>query len=125
MGNLYDDGNMSVGWHSDDEALFQGKFRDIQIISLSLGTRRRFEIRANWPGDGERPVRSLMLGDGDIMTMEGMMQKHFQHRVPKEGAVDGPRINLTWRWTVKHTPRCPAGRMRSLPLFSGLSLGAR
>ena len=23
-------------------------------------------------------------GDGDMMTMEGMTQKHFQHRVPKE-----------------------------------------
>lgn len=29
------------------------------------------------------------------MTMEGMMQKHFQHRIPKGGCVE-PRINLTW-----------------------------
>jgi alkylated DNA repair dioxygenase AlkB len=110
--NLYEDGGMSVGWHSDDESLFQGKFNDIRIISFSLGVRRKFEIRANWPEEGERPIRTIMLGDGDLCTMEGMLQKHFQHRVPKEGNIDGERINLTWRWVVKHTPRCPATRMR-------------
>lgn len=110
--NLYEDGGMSVGWHSDDESLFQGKFKDIRIISFSLGVRRKFEIRANWPGEGERPIKTIMLGDGDLCTMEGMLQKHFQHRVPKEGNVDGERINLTWRWVEKHTPKCPAARMR-------------
>jgi len=110
--NLYLDGGMSVGWHSDDERLFQGKFQDIRIISLSFGARRKFELRANWPEDGEAAVRCMMLGNGDLCTMEGMMQKHYQHRVPKEGGVNGPRINLTWRWTLKHTPQCPASRMR-------------
>jgi len=110
--NLYEDGSMSVGWHSDDEALFQGKFQDIRIISFSLGQKRKFEIRANWPEEGERPIRQVMLGDGDLMTMEGMLQKHFQHRVPKEGGSDEPRINFTWRWNVKHTPRCPCTRSR-------------
>lgn len=109
--NLYEDGGMSVGWHSDDESLFQGKLVDIRILSLSLGARRKFELRANWPDEPEHP-KSVMLSDGDMMTMEGMTQKHFQHRVPKEGYVDGPRINLTWRWTVRHTPRCPLNRRR-------------
>jgi hypothetical protein len=35
--NLYPDGAGSIGWHSDDEPLFQGKHEDIVIISLSLG----------------------------------------------------------------------------------------
>ena len=30
-----------------------------------------------------------MLGDGDLCTMEGMMQKHYQHRVPKENNIRG------------------------------------
>merc|ERR1719329_1422207 len=47
--NLYNDGGMSVGWHSDDESLFQGKFVDIGIISLSLGVTRKFELRKIWP----------------------------------------------------------------------------
>lgn len=110
--NLYEDGGMSVGWHSDDEALFQGKFNDIRIISFSLGAKRKFEMRTNWPEKGEKPVRTLWLGDGDLCTMEGMMQKHYQHRVPKEGYVEGQRINMTWRWIKKHSPKCPAARRR-------------
>eukprot|EP00927_Polykrikos_kofoidii_P028043 TRINITY_DN24544_c0_g1_i2.p1 TRINITY_DN24544_c0_g1~~TRINITY_DN24544_c0_g1_i2.p1 ORF type:complete len:978 (-),score=143.05 TRINITY_DN24544_c0_g1_i2:117-3050(-) len=111
--NLYEDGGHSVGWHSDDERLFQGKFQDVRILSLSLGSKRKFEIRANWPGESEKPFRTVFLDNGDLCTMEGMTQKHYQHRVPKEGNVQGPRINLTWRWTIKHTPRCPTGRMRT------------
>jgi len=110
--NLYEDGGMSVGWHSDDERLFQGKFQDIRIVSLSLGVSRKFEMRANWPEENEKQHRRVLLSSGDIMTMEGMLQKHFQHRVPREENIQGPRINLTWRWIFKHNPRCPAGRRR-------------
>merc|ERR1712032_1048859 len=96
--NLYEDGGMSVGWHSDDERLFQGKFQDIRIISLSLGQQRQFQLRINHPEPGEKRMRTSIIraGDGDLITMEGMCQKHFQHRVPKEVDVDAPRINLTW-----------------------------
>eukprot|EP00930_Biecheleria_cincta_P054347 TRINITY_DN4038_c0_g1_i1.p1 TRINITY_DN4038_c0_g1~~TRINITY_DN4038_c0_g1_i1.p1 ORF type:complete len:1041 (-),score=191.24 TRINITY_DN4038_c0_g1_i1:453-3575(-) len=110
--NLYEDGGSAVGWHSDDEMLFQGKYMDICIISLSFGVTRTFELRYNWPEEGEKEMHSFKLGSGDLMTMEGMTQKHMQHRVPRDENIDGPRINLTWRWVVKHTPRCPAGRCR-------------
>lgn len=101
-----------MGWHSDDEKLFQGKFQDILIVSLSLGVARKFELRVNWPENGERTVRNIRLGAGDLMTMEGMTQKHYMHRVPKEDNIQGPRINLTWRWIVRHTAKCPASRAR-------------
>mmetsp|Transcript_148023 Transcript_148023/g.475290 ORF Transcript_148023/g.475290 Transcript_148023/m.475290 type:complete len:584 (-) Transcript_148023:108-1859(-) len=110
--NLYENGGMSVGWHSDDERLFQGKFQDIRIISLSLGVTRKFELRINNPEPGQRPVSLMKLGNGDLCTMEGMMQKHFQHRVPNEGNISGARINLTWRWVARHNPQCPASRRR-------------
>jgi len=110
--NLYEDGGMSVGWHSDDERIFNGKFQDIRILSLSLGVTRKFELRVNYPENGETQVQTVKLNSGDLMTMEGMLQKHYQHRVPKEGYVNGPRINLTWRWNVKHSPKCPVPRGR-------------
>lgn len=110
--NLYEDGGMSVGWHSDDERLFQGKFQDIRILSVSFGTTRKFQVRLNWPGEAERKVYTLALQNGDLMSMEGMLQKHMQHRVPREEGVAEPRINLTWRWVVKHDPRCPVERLR-------------
>merc|ERR1712217_785630 len=109
--NLYTGGDMSCGWHADDEALFQGKFRDCRIISLSLGAPRSFELRHNWPDTESRPL-TLILGDGDLCTMEGMCQKHMQHRVPREDHLLGARINLTWRWILHHAPTCPAPRMR-------------
>lgn len=35
--NLYEDGSHAVGWHADDEALFQGLERDVSIVSLHFG----------------------------------------------------------------------------------------
>jgi len=46
--------------------------------------------------------------------MEGMLQKHYQHRVPKENENLGPRINLTWRWIARHNSKCPCDRKRPL-----------
>merc|ERR1712137_780518 len=40
--NLYDDGTSSVGWHADDEQLFNAKHQDVRILSLSLGVPRKF-----------------------------------------------------------------------------------
>ena len=99
--NLYQDGQHSVGWHADNEALFQGKVKDCRIISLSLGQSRRFELLCG------QDFHRLELGDGDLCTMEGMTQKYYKHRVPKvAGKNVGARINLTWRWIVQHHD-CP------------------
>ncbi|CAE7303064.1 unnamed protein product [Symbiodinium natans] len=101
--NLYEDGDHSVGWHADDEFLFQGKFTDCLIISLSLGATRWFELKtAAEPFEMHR----LLLRSGDLCTMEGLMQKHYLHRVPKERHYCEPRVNLTWRWIASHEPRC-------------------
>jgi len=48
----------------------------------------------------------LQLRDGDLCTMEGMFQKYYDHRVPREDKKVGPRINITWRWLVEHFPTC-------------------
>mmetsp|Transcript_79990 Transcript_79990/g.152047 ORF Transcript_79990/g.152047 Transcript_79990/m.152047 type:complete len:463 (-) Transcript_79990:69-1457(-) len=83
-------------WHADDEELFQGATQNCCIISLSLGQKRNFELRRV----GETSVACKVgLNGGDLCTMEGMTQKHYQHAVHrhKEG-----RMNLTWRWIVRH-----------------------
>eukprot|EP00450_Noctiluca_scintillans_P020096 CAMPEP_0194514394 /NCGR_PEP_ID=MMETSP0253-20130528/46842_1 /TAXON_ID=2966 /ORGANISM="Noctiluca scintillans" /LENGTH=520 /DNA_ID=CAMNT_0039358049 /DNA_START=38 /DNA_END=1600 /DNA_ORIENTATION=- len=105
--NFYEDGGMSVGWHADNEKFFQGRVDDMRIISLSMGDTRIFELRtADTEGQEERAKCSVSLHDGDLCTMEGLTQKHYQHRVPKEVAA-GPRINLTWRWMRWHKAGCP------------------
>jgi alkylated DNA repair dioxygenase AlkB len=105
--NLYEDGDHSVGWHADDEVLFQGKDNDIRILSLSLGAVRRFDLIKNWAQEGEQPGVEVTLYPGSLCTMEGMVQKHYRHRICRSPAVQEPRINLTWRWIRRHSTSCP------------------
>ena len=99
--NWYEDGSDSVGWHSDDEWMFNSMNDDCLILSLSLGAERRFEIKLNDELEEEQ-ITNVVLKNGDLMTMEGMFQKYYVHRVPKEKNVSKERINLTWRWIRQH-----------------------
>ena len=99
--------------------------QDIAIISLSLAEQteddslgsRWFEVklkRLRRGGD----VKAVELRRGDLMTMEGAFQQHYLHSAwpgDRDNILEAPgrsafgeRINLTWRWIVKHTPGCPA-----------------
>eukprot|EP01083_Nonionella_stella_P254446 874322_1 len=109
--NLYENGFGSVGWHSDNEPLFEGKHSPALIVSLSLGATRTFDWKLGRGPDEER--QSASLKSGDVMTMEGMFQKYYVHRVGKEPHVRQPRINMTWRWISKHIPTCPMSRLPS------------
>merc|ERR1712039_78078 len=62
--NLYEDGTQSVGWHADDEDLFQGLSKDIRILSVSLGQRRKFDLVKMWPAEDEKPTERLHLHHG-------------------------------------------------------------
>eukprot|EP00494_Astrolonche_serrata_P002001 UN02007 len=99
--NYYANGEQKVGWHSDNEPLYQSKYRDCLIVSLSIGATRTFQFRKNWTQDNPTTIK---LKSGDLMTMEGLFQRFYVHRVPSEnkGSV-GPRINFTWRWITFHS----------------------
>mmetsp|Transcript_126996 Transcript_126996/g.365287 ORF Transcript_126996/g.365287 Transcript_126996/m.365287 type:complete len:166 (-) Transcript_126996:177-674(-) len=103
--NVYSDGSDGIDWHSDDEPLFQGRDKACAIISLSLGETRTFELRLAEQGDiGVK--NQVRLRSGDIATMEGHLQRHYVHRVPKSsGKSLRLRVNLTWRWITQHDPR--------------------
>ena len=100
--NLYEDGANWLGWHSDNEALFQALHRNVTIASLSLGATRNFDIRDVKTHEYQR----VRLADGDLCTMEGLFQKFCEHSIPCMGAT-GPRINLTFRNIVQHNESCP------------------
>merc|ERR1711924_522679 len=120
--NHYEDGWEGVGWHADDEPLFQGAHRNCLIVSLSLGQARQFGLCPNgafdtawdcdvppigWDLDDNLDEVSFSLGHGDLCTMEGMIQKYYRHAAPpdcEEGLK--PRLNLTWRWIVQHESSC-------------------
>jgi len=111
--NLYQDGSHTVGWHADDEPLFQGTTQDTRIISVTLGQARKFRAGMQDPNGkklapAKGTISDVMLGHGDICTMEGLFQKHFLHQVATQRSIkDAPRINATFRWIVKHGRTCP------------------
>jgi alkylated DNA repair dioxygenase AlkB len=90
LGNLYQDGSHTVGWHSDDETTHT----KTQIASVSLGATRRFRIRSK----ADRSLTwALELAHGDLLLMTGNSQVDYQHMVPRTNQVVGPRVNLTFR----------------------------
>merc|ERR1712228_1081018 len=74
-------------------------------------------------------LHSMILQNMSYVTMEGMFQKEFKHKVPRYigDAINmemidrnfedqqiraliqdiGPRINITWRYITKHNDNCP------------------
>jgi alkylated DNA repair dioxygenase AlkB len=89
--NRYRGGDDSIGWHADDEPELGP---EPVIASVSLGATRTFELRHR--------KKSLLferfaLSSGSLLVMRGQTQQLWHHRVPKEPAVQGERINLTFR----------------------------
>ncbi|HTR07157.1 MAG TPA: alpha-ketoglutarate-dependent dioxygenase AlkB [Paraburkholderia sp.] len=91
--NRYRSGTDSMGWHADHEPELG---LEPVIASLSLGATRRFDLRHNASG----VVRSFRLTSGSLLVMQGKTQAQWRHRVPKEPAVNGERVNLTFRVVI-------------------------
>lgn len=94
LANWYRDGSDSMGWHSDDELeLGPAAPHDVLVASVSLGTTRRFLLRAK---HGDERLE-LALGCGDLLVMGGTTQRRWRHAVPRERTITTPRLNLTFR----------------------------
>lgn len=90
--NRYEDGTVALSWHADDE---QCIVEDSTIVSVSLGETRDFQIRAKAETRGT--LTTVALGHGDVLLMEGEMQKHYKHCVPQRKRARAARVNLTFR----------------------------
>ncbi len=92
--NYYRDGNDSMGWHRDNE-----KELGINpvIASVSFGGTRKFQLR-NYKD--KSILRNIMLSHGSLLLMRGEAQHYWEHQLPKTKAVNGKRINITFR-TIK------------------------
>lgn len=120
----YYEANNCIHWHSDNEYDTKKKgMKDNTIIaSLSVGmghgSARRFELlhkkHNNSVGRGENgklkkandgEYHCYMLEPGTLLTMEGSMQKHWNHQVPPPSKrhlaewslEESARINITFR----------------------------
>jgi len=87
--NLYESGDVGLGWHADEESLEE----DFSIASVSLGAERTFRFRHN---DTKETV-SVVLEHGSLVEMKGILQNFWKHHLPKSKRVLHPRINLTFR----------------------------
>ncbi len=87
--NSYEDGDVKLGLHADDEPVI---VRDSPIASVSLGAPRRFVLKHNATGE----THELTLGHGSLLVMQGNTQRFWKHTVPPQRGA-GPRINLTFR----------------------------
>ena len=92
--NAYRNGNDKMGWHSDDEkALGIDPF----IASLNLGASRRFDLRSKTDTTDEV---KLQLAPGSLLFMGTGIQQNYKHQLPQQKAVEGLRINLTFRKVI-------------------------
>lgn len=90
LANHYRNGLDYMGWHSDDEPELGD---EPGIASLSLGAERRFLVRHRHSGE----THTLRLGNGSLLLMGGVLQKHYRHCLPKTRIPVSGRINLTFR----------------------------
>ena len=104
--NLYRDGRDSIAMHADNEP--ELGWEPI-IASLFLGADRKFVIQHKKKRSWRRTV---ILTHGSLLVMGGAFQRRWRHAVPRQGPVDTPRINVTFRrlfgppgWRPEPLPR--------------------
>jgi alkylated DNA repair dioxygenase AlkB len=89
----YRDGNDHVTWHADDEPELG---ESPVIASLSLGVTREFQYRHKDSGE----TAGMPLHDGELLIMQPAFQQQWEHAIPPQPGITGPRINLTFRKVV-------------------------
>ncbi len=95
LANLYRDGTDCMHWHADDEPALGD---NPTIASLSLGAARDFRLRRR---DRQSEAVTVTLGNGDLLSMLGEVQTHWQHALPRRKGVTAPRVNLTFRRIIQ------------------------
>ncbi|MCU0400181.1 MAG: alpha-ketoglutarate-dependent dioxygenase AlkB [Algoriphagus sp.] len=89
--NLYRDGNDSMGWHRDNEAVLG---RNPNIASVTFGVTRPFQLRDY---QLKKTKIEVLLNHGSLLMMTGDSQHTWEHQLPKTRRINGPRVNLTFR----------------------------
>jgi alkylated DNA repair dioxygenase AlkB len=91
--NWYRDHDDGTGWHADRPV---NKLAEAVVPVLSLGAARRFLIRPRGGG----PSTAITARGGDLVVMGGRCQRDYQHCVPKQKQLAGPRLSLNFSVAV-------------------------
>ena len=100
--NRYAGDGSFIPWHCDNERLFGSPSEPKVIVSMSLGHSVLFKLRRR---ASEKTVTPIWLDHGDLLVMDGLTQEEFLHSTASE--LEGPRVNLTYRWISQHIRSCP------------------
>jgi len=90
--NEYENGNVGMGWHSDDEKELG---RNPVIGSVSFGAERDFFLKTK-KDLGIEKIK-IKLTNGSYIIMRGETQHYWMHSIPVRKKVKDRRINLTFR----------------------------
>ena len=99
--NRYAGNGSFIPWHCDNERLFGSPFEPKVIVSMSLGHSALFKLRRRASKNSPSQIR---LDHGDLLVMDGLTQLEYEHSTAFE--LEGPRVNLTYRWISQHIRSC-------------------
>lgn len=89
--NCYEDGNSSMGFHSDSA---EGIVEGTGVALISLGWTREMAFR---PKSDRSVIKTLALPSGSFLFMPIEMQENWQHAIPRTTSDCGERISLSFR----------------------------
>ena len=78
--NYYENGNETIGAHSDDER----NLDSVGLVSISYRATRKFRIRHKF---SKKIAVDIGLESGMVLHMAGKFQQEFTHEIPKETRV--------------------------------------
>ena len=104
--NRYKDGLDHIGEHRDDE---KDLCRGAPIASLSLGQERDFVLKHRDSRGREAPRKDIQpvkvsLRHGSLLVMREPTNSQWYHSLPVRRNAAAPRINLTFRRMLLHSP---------------------
>ena len=97
LANLYGNGEIGMGWHSDNERELG---ENPAIASISFGAARKFSLRSLRSLKTTKQKWDYTLEHGDLLLMHGNSQQLFEHTLRTQKNVNNPRINLTFRFNL-------------------------
>lgn len=91
--NYYRNGLDHMSYHSDDEKELG---ENPTIASLSFGAVRKFHLKHRYNKNLKPQV--IELDSQSLLVMKGELQHFWQHKISKSTKINGPRLNLTYRF---------------------------
>ena len=89
--NQYENGNNSIGAHSDNESGLGTN----GVVGISYGAERKFRIRSKT----EKGIyKDIIMKNGMVIHMGGEFQTEFTHEIPVEKRINEERVSFTFRY---------------------------